>query len=59
MRRLRTSGMAAIALGIVLLAVGWSISNDFLGFLFMVCVVVGIALVVTDVVVQRRGRAGT
>lgn len=51
--------MAAIALGIVLLAVGWSISNDFLGFLFMVCVVVGIALVVTDVVVQRRGRAGT
>ena len=59
MTTMRKGGIAAIGLGIVLLAVGWSISNDFLGFLFMVCLVVGLALVVFDLVMQRRARAGT
>ena len=56
MRRLRTGGLAAIGLGVVLLAIGWSISNDFLGFLFMICLVTGLALVVFDLIVQRRRR---
>jgi hypothetical protein len=43
-------------LGILLLAIGWHVHNDLLGFLFMVFVVIGVALLITDKV-RRRSRA--
>ena len=55
MKSLRSIGIAAIALGIVLLAIGWSIGIDFLGFLFMVSLVVGVALLAADFFTRRRG----
>ncbi len=55
MKWLRVIGVAALALGIALLIIGWSISYDFLGFLFMVFFVVGVALLIADFVVRRRG----
>jgi hypothetical protein len=58
MKWLRLIGAAAIALGIALLLIGWSISDDLLGFLFMVSLVVGVALLIADFVV-RRGRRTT
>ena len=54
MKWLRLVGIAAIAFGIVLLIIGWSIGYDFLGFLFMVFLVVGLALLIADFVLRRR-----
>jgi hypothetical protein len=57
MKWLWSVGITAVALGVILLAIGWSISNDTLGFVFMVLTVVGIALLVADFVVRRRAHA--
>jgi hypothetical protein len=54
--RFRSVGTASVVLGILLLAIGWLIHNDFLGFLFMVSVAIGVALLITDKV-RRRSRA--
>jgi len=43
-------------LGLLLLAIGWSIGNDFLGFLFMVFVVIGAILLIADSM-RRRSHA--
>jgi len=56
MKWFRALGMAAMAVGIVLLAIGWSVGIDFLGFLFMVFTVTGVALLISDFVVRRRTR---
>jgi len=59
MKWLRSVGLAAIALGIILLILGWVvISSDTLGFVFLVLAVVGVALLVADFVVRRRGHTG-
>jgi hypothetical protein len=57
MKWFRSIGIAAVALGVILLAIGWVIGNDILGFLFMVFLVVGVALLVADFVVRRRSHA--
>lgn len=54
--RLRSVGAASIVLGLLLLAIGWSIGNDFLGFLFMVFVMMGAILLITDSM-RRRSHA--
>lgn len=54
--RLRSVGAASIVLGLLLLAIGWSIGNDFLGLLFMVFVVMGVILLIADSM-RRRSRA--
>jgi len=51
--RLRSVGAASIVLGLLLLAIGWSIGNDFLGFLFMVFVVIGAVVLIADLVRRR------
>jgi membrane-bound ClpP family serine protease len=51
---LRRVAFAIIAVGVVLLAAGFLLHNDLLGFFFMVCLVVGVATLVVDVVLQRR-----
>ena len=51
------AGMAAIGLGIVLLIIGIAASSDILGFLFMVCLVAGVILIISDFIVQRRSRS--
>jgi drug/metabolite transporter (DMT)-like permease len=55
MKWLRWLGVAAIALGIVLLFVGIDISSDILGFVFMVLALVGVALLLADFFARRRG----
>ena len=57
MRSIGKAGIAAIGLGIVLLIIGIAASSDILGFLFMVCLVAGVILVISDLVVQRRSRS--
>jgi hypothetical protein len=57
MRGMGKAGIGAIGLGIVLLIIGIAASSDILGFLFMVCLVVGLILVISDVIVQRRSRS--
>jgi hypothetical protein len=54
--RLRSVGAASIVLGLLLLAIGWSIGNDFLGLLFMVFGVMGVILLIADSM-RRRSRA--
>lgn len=51
--RLRSVGVLGIVLGLLLLAIGWTIHNDFLGFLFMVLVVTGAILLIADLVRRR------
>lgn len=51
------AGIGAIGLGIVLLIVGIAASSDLLGFFFMVCLVVGLILVISDLIVKRRSRS--
>jgi drug/metabolite transporter (DMT)-like permease len=55
MKWLRWLGVAAIALGILLLIVGIDISSDILGFVFMVLALVGVALLLADFLTRRRG----
>jgi len=57
MRGMGRAGIGAIGLGIVLLIVGIAASSDLLGFFFMVCLVVGLILVISDLIVQRRSRS--
>jgi hypothetical protein len=57
MRGMGKAGIGAIGLGIVLLIVGIAASSDLLGFFFMVCLVVGLILVISDLIVQRRSRS--
>ena len=57
MRGMGKAGIGAIGLGIVLLIVGIAASSDLLGFFFMVCLVVGLILVISDLIVQRRTRS--
>ena len=53
-RPVRRVALAIIALGVVLLAVGWPLHNDLLGFFFMVCLVIGLATLGVDAVLHRR-----
>ncbi len=55
MKWLRWLGVAAIALGILLLIVGIDTSSDILGFVFMVLAVVGVTLLPADFFTRRRG----
>jgi hypothetical protein len=57
MRGMGKAGIGAIGLGIVLLIVGIAASSDLLGFFFMVCLVVGLILVISDLIVKRRSRS--
>jgi hypothetical protein len=51
---LRSLALAVLALGIVLLVIGFAVGSDVLGFLFMLCLVAAIVVFVTDAVVRRR-----
>jgi hypothetical protein len=53
-RTLRRRALAIITLGLVLLAIGWSIHNDLMGFFFMVCLLIGLALLGADALSRRR-----
>lgn len=55
MKWFRSIGILAIAFGVALLAVGWALSYDFLGFLFMMLLVGGLALLIVDFFLRRRG----
>ena len=55
MKWLRWLGIAAIALGIILLVIGIDVSSDVLGFVFMVLAVVGVVLLLADFFTRRRG----
>jgi len=57
MRGMRKAGFGAIGLGIMLLIVGIAVSSDILGFVFMVCLIFGLILLVSDLVVQRRSQS--
>ena len=54
MRPIQRVSLGIIALGIVLLVIGFLTTTDLLGFFFWVCLVVGAGLFVYDIVVQRR-----
>jgi hypothetical protein len=45
------AGTGAIGFGIVLLIVGTAVSSDILGFFLMACLVVGLILVISDLIV--------
>jgi membrane-bound ClpP family serine protease len=53
-RPLRRVALAIIVVGAVLLAAGFLLHNDLLGFFFMVCLVVGLATLAVDAVLRRR-----
>lgn len=59
MSPMRIAGLVMIGLGIGLLIVGFATSIDLLGFLFMISVLVGVALVGADFVMRRRKRTVT
>lgn len=52
---LRTLGVAILGIAVALLVLGFILSNDFLGFLFMVCLVVGLVALIADAF-RRRAR---
>jgi hypothetical protein len=52
---LRPIGVGLIAIALIFLVLGFAMSNDGFGLLFMVCLVAGIILIVVDVVRRRRG----
>lgn len=52
--RLRRPALASIALGAALLAAGFMLHSDLLGFLFLVCLLLGLAALAVDAVLQRR-----
>jgi membrane-bound ClpP family serine protease len=52
-RPLRRAALAIIVVGAVLLAAGFLLHNDLLGFFFMVCLVVGVVTLVADAMLRR------
>lgn len=54
MSQVRKAGLAAIALATIFIIIGFAISNDFLGLLFMISLLAGLVLVGIDFLVQRR-----
>ncbi len=54
MRPIQRVALGIIALGIVLLVLGFLTTSDLLGFFFMVCLIGGTGLFVFDLVAQRR-----
>lgn len=53
-RSLRSWAGGLIALGLVLLALGFVFTNDLLGLGFMICAVLGVLLFIVDLVRGRR-----
>lgn len=51
---MRPAGAGLVVLGVVLLVIGFAASSDLLGFLSMVSVVAGVAILVGDLVMRRR-----
>ena len=50
----QTIGVGLITVAVIFLVLGFAMSNDGLGLLFMVCLVAGIAVIVVDIVRRRR-----
>lgn len=51
---MRPAGIALVVLAIILLAIGFAVSSDFLGLLFMIAVIVGIVMLIADFMLRRR-----
>jgi hypothetical protein len=54
---LRPLALVVLALGVLLLIIGFAVGSDVLGLLFMVCVVAALGVFAADLALRRRKSA--